>query len=200
MTTRAADAALVSQYLSFVVGGTDFGVPILKVKEILQYEVPTRVPGTPRSIRGVVNVRGAVVPIVDLGVKFGNGEVPPTKLTCVLVVEVRADAGHLVLGVLADAVNEGGPSPRGRGRATHVRGGNPGRLPRGRGEGGKAVHPARRHRSSADRIGGHRRNGRRGKRGQRARGARLLRCRWDRIADDAGRRPMMDRKREPRNT
>jgi chemotaxis signal transduction protein len=94
------------QYLSFTVAGIEYGVPILKVKEILQYEVPTRVPGTPPSIRGVVNVRGAAVPIVDLGVKFGNGEVPPTKLTCVLVVEVRADAAHLVLGVLADAVNE----------------------------------------------------------------------------------------------
>ncbi len=106
MTTRAADAALVSQYLSFVVGGNDFGVPILKVKEILQFEGVTRVPGTPPSIRGVINVRGAVVPVVDLGVKFGKGEVPVTKRTCVLVVEVKAVDGTLTLGVITDAVSE----------------------------------------------------------------------------------------------
>lgn len=106
MTTREANAALVNQYLSFVVGGTDFGVPILKVKEILQYEGVTRVPGTPGSIRGVINVRGAVVPVVDLGVKFGKGEVPETKRTCVLVVETKTKDETLTLGVIADAVSE----------------------------------------------------------------------------------------------
>jgi purine-binding chemotaxis protein CheW len=96
----------VQQHLSFVVGGTDFGIPILKVKEILQYEGVTRVPGTPGSIRGVINVRGAVVPVVDLGVKFGRGEVPETKRTCVLVVEARTKEETLTLGVIVDAVSE----------------------------------------------------------------------------------------------
>ncbi len=100
------DDAQVKQHLSFTIAGTDYGVPILKVKEILQYEEPTRVPGTPGSIRGVLNVRGAVVPVVDLGVKFGKAEVAPTKRTCVLVVETRAGADVLTVGVLADAVNE----------------------------------------------------------------------------------------------
>jgi len=99
-------AAQAKQYLSFVVGGTDFGVPILKVKEILQYEDVTRVPGTPASIRGVINVRGSVVPVVDLAVKFGRPEVPTTKRTCVLVVETRAGDEVLTLGVIADAVSE----------------------------------------------------------------------------------------------
>jgi purine-binding chemotaxis protein CheW len=106
VNSTEASAGQASQYLSYVVAGTDFGVPILKVKEILQFEGATAVPGTPPSIRGVVNVRGAVVPIVDLGVKFGRGETVPTKRTCVLVVETAAAQGSLTLGVLADAVNE----------------------------------------------------------------------------------------------
>ena len=103
---EATPTGTVDQYLSFTVAGTAYGIPILKVKEILQYEPPTRVPGTPASIRGVVNVRGAVVPVVDLGVKFGKAEAAPTKLTCVLIVEGRAGAEHYVLGVVAGAVNE----------------------------------------------------------------------------------------------
>ena len=106
MSTKEANAAAVRQYLSFVVGGTDFGVPILKVKEILQYEGVTRVPGTPGSIRGVINVRGSVVPVVDLGVKCGKGGVPETKRTCVLVVETKTQQETLTLGVIADAVSE----------------------------------------------------------------------------------------------
>jgi len=106
VSTKEANAAAVRQYLSFVVGGTDFGVPILKVKEILQFEGVTQVPGTPASIRGVVNVRGSVVPVVDLGVKFGKGEVAETKRTCVLVVETRTKDETLTLGVIADAVSE----------------------------------------------------------------------------------------------
>jgi len=99
-------AAQVKQYLSFEVGGTDFGVPILKVKEILQYETVTRVPGTPPAVRGVINVRGSVVPVVDLAVKFGKPEVAATKRTCVLVVETRSQDEVLTLGVIADAVSE----------------------------------------------------------------------------------------------
>jgi purine-binding chemotaxis protein CheW len=106
VTSKEANAAAVRQYLSFVVAGTDFGVPILKVKEILQFEGVTRVPGTPASIRGVINVRGSVVPVVDLGVKFGKGEVPETKRTCVLVVETRTKDETLTIGVIADAVSE----------------------------------------------------------------------------------------------
>lgn len=106
MSDRETNAAQVKQYLSFVVAGTDFGVPILKVKEILQYEGVTRVPGTPGSIRGVINVRGSVVPVIDLGVKFGKAEVPETKRTCVLVVETKAREETLTLGVIADAVSE----------------------------------------------------------------------------------------------
>jgi chemotaxis signal transduction protein len=105
MRTDETQVEAASQYLSFAVAGSDYGAPILKVKEILQYEEVTPVPGTPPSIRGVINVRGAVVPVVDLGVKFGKPEAIATKRSCVLVVEVAA-AEALTLGVLADAVNE----------------------------------------------------------------------------------------------
>jgi purine-binding chemotaxis protein CheW len=94
------------QHLSFAVAGTTFGIPVLRVKEILQYESETRVPGTPGSVRGVINVRGSVVPVVDLGVKFGKPEVVPTPRTCVLVVEATTKDGQLVFGVIADRVNE----------------------------------------------------------------------------------------------
>jgi purine-binding chemotaxis protein CheW len=94
------------QYLSFTIAGTDYGLPILTVKEILQFEETTRVPGTPPSIRGVINVRGQVVPIVDLAVKFGRGETAISKRTCILVVEAAMGGDRLTVGVLADAVNE----------------------------------------------------------------------------------------------
>src|SRR5512138_2112705 len=94
------------QYLSFDVAGTGYGLPILAVKEILQYEEPTRVPGSPGSVRGVINVRGAVVPVLDLAVKFGKKETAPTNRTCILVVEAGAGGERLTLGVLADAVSE----------------------------------------------------------------------------------------------
>ena len=98
--------AQAPQYLSFDVAGTGYGLPILAVKEILQYEEPTRVPGAPASVRGVVNVRGAVVPVLDLAVKFGKPATAPTKRTCILVVEAQAGAERLTLGVLSDAVSE----------------------------------------------------------------------------------------------
>ena len=101
-----APAAGATQHLSFSVAGTTFGIPVLRVKEILQYEEETRVPGTPPSIRGVVNVRGSAVPVVDLGVKFGRPEVVPGPRTCVLVVEAAGAAGGLQFGVIADRVDE----------------------------------------------------------------------------------------------
>lgn len=94
------------QYLSFTIAGTDYGLPILVVKEILQFEETTRVPGTPPSIRGVINVRGQVVPVLDLAVKFGRAETAVSKRTCILVVEAAVGGERLTVGVLADAVNE----------------------------------------------------------------------------------------------
>src|SRR5512140_205250 len=95
-----------NQYLSFTLAGGDYAVGILQVKEILQYESVTRVPGVPASVRGVINLRGAVVPVIDLAVKFGLPPMPVTKRTCVLIVEVALEGERTVMGVLADAVKE----------------------------------------------------------------------------------------------
>ncbi|HET6438719.1 MAG TPA: chemotaxis protein CheW [Anaeromyxobacter sp.] len=94
------------QYLSFTLAGSDYAVGILQVKEILQYETVTRVPSVPPSVRGVINLRGAVVPVIDLAVKFGLPETQVTSRTCVLIVEAALEGERAVMGVLADAVRE----------------------------------------------------------------------------------------------
>jgi purine-binding chemotaxis protein CheW len=95
-----------SQYLSFVLAGSDYALGILQVKEILQYETITRVPTVPLSVRGVINLRGSVVPVIDLAVKFGLPATPVTNRTCVLIVEGSLEGERVVMGVLADAVKE----------------------------------------------------------------------------------------------
>jgi purine-binding chemotaxis protein CheW len=95
-----------TQYLSFSLRGTEYAVGILKVKEILQHEQTTRVPSTPKSVRGVINLRGQVVPVVDLAAKFGLGETATTRLTCILIVEALVEGTPTVVGVLADSVQE----------------------------------------------------------------------------------------------
>jgi purine-binding chemotaxis protein CheW len=106
MSTTAADVIERLQYLAFELAGGDYAVGILKVKEILQYEELTKVPSTPRSIRGVLNLRGSVIPVVDLAVKFGLPEAAVTKRTCVLVVETAFGGVPTVMGLVADAVSE----------------------------------------------------------------------------------------------
>ena len=108
MATMATDldGTKRRQLLSFVIAGGEYAVPILSVREILQFEGLTPVPGTPRAIRGVINLRGSVVPVADLAVKFGLPETRVTRLTCVLVVEARVEGAPALVGLLTDAVNE----------------------------------------------------------------------------------------------
>ena len=94
------------QYLAFSLAGGDYAVGILKMKEILQYEDVMPVPATPPSIRGVLNLRGRVVPVVDLAVKFGAPAAAVTRRTCVLVVETVLGGVATVMGLVADAVSE----------------------------------------------------------------------------------------------
>jgi len=95
-----------AQYLGFTIADEEYAIGILRVKEILEYDTMTRVPGTPPSIRGVINLRGSVVPVVDLALKFGLPESPITKRTCIVVVEVDLDGERTVMGVMADAVSQ----------------------------------------------------------------------------------------------
>lgn len=96
----------MNQYLTFYVAGEEYAVTILKVTEIIECVSLTHVPGTPTWIRGVLNLRGAVVPVVDLAVKFGLPATTLTRRTCVVMVEIEHEAERLVLGVMADAVHQ----------------------------------------------------------------------------------------------
>jgi purine-binding chemotaxis protein CheW len=95
-----------TQYLSFFLGGEAYAIGILRVREILEFQPPTRVPQTPPSIRGVINLRGKVIPIVDLALKFGLTATQATKWTCIIVVETTVAGEGAVMGVLADSVSE----------------------------------------------------------------------------------------------
>lgn len=96
----------MTQYLSFQLAGEEFAFGILRVREILEYDTLTRVPNAPPAVRGVINLRGAVVPVVDLATLFGLPATAVTRRSCVIIVEVRVDGQDLVTGILADAVNQ----------------------------------------------------------------------------------------------
>ena len=96
----------IEQYLTFFIRGEEYAVSILRVKEIIEFESTTRVPATPAHVRGVINLRGAVLPVIDLSAKFGHGTTEPTRTTCVVVVETRLRSETLVVGLMADAVSE----------------------------------------------------------------------------------------------
>ena len=94
------------QYLTFFVGGEEYAVNILKVKEIIEYDTVTVVPNTAPWIRGVTNLRGNVVPVIDLAIKFGLQGSQTSKLTCIVITEVSDQGEKLTLGVMADSVSQ----------------------------------------------------------------------------------------------
>jgi purine-binding chemotaxis protein CheW len=94
------------QYLTFFLAGEEYAVGILQVREILELGPITRIPATPVHIRGVINVRGSVVPVIDLAVKLGLPETQVTRRTCVVIVEVAFQGETRVLGILVDAVHQ----------------------------------------------------------------------------------------------
>jgi purine-binding chemotaxis protein CheW len=94
------------QYLTFFVAGEEYAVNILKVKEIIEYDTVTVVPNTAAWIRGVTNLRGNVVPVIDLAVKFGLPTSQTSKLTCIVITEVSYQGEKLTLGVMADSVSQ----------------------------------------------------------------------------------------------
>jgi purine-binding chemotaxis protein CheW len=94
------------QYLTFFVAGDEYGLGILRVREIIQFAGVTRVPRMPAWVRGVINLRGAVVPVVDVAARFGLAAAEPGRSTCIVVSEVAVDGEPVVIGLLADAVSE----------------------------------------------------------------------------------------------
>jgi purine-binding chemotaxis protein CheW len=97
---------LPGQFLTFSIGGERYAVGILRVREILPYEIPTRVPTTPSWVRGVMNLRGSVVPVVDLAVKFSLHETALTPTTCIVIVETILGERRAVMGLMVDAVDQ----------------------------------------------------------------------------------------------
>lgn len=100
------EATEQTQFLTFLLGEELYAIGILQVREIIEYATVTRVPNMPASIRGVINLRGAVAPVVDLAVRFGLPESQVTKRTCVIIAEVAAGGDRLVMGLMADAVSQ----------------------------------------------------------------------------------------------
>ncbi len=99
-------AAERGQYLTFMLSGEMFAIGILAIKEIIEYGALTKVPMMPPCIRGVINLRGSVVPVMDLALRFGTESSGVTKRTCIVIVEVEAEGEHRDVGVIVDAVNE----------------------------------------------------------------------------------------------
>jgi len=97
---------LATQYLTFVLDNEAFAVDVARVREILEYTSVTRVPKTQNYMRGVINLRGSVVPVVDMRVLFGLAEADATVNTCIIVMEILADGDSFVMGALADSVRE----------------------------------------------------------------------------------------------
>lgn len=106
--SNAADIGRIvehTQYLTFMLGGEMFAIGILAVKEIIEYGGLTEVPMMPNCIRGVINLRGAAVPVLDLSVRFGKPTTALTKRTCIVIVEIDNGTDQQVVGVVVDAVN-----------------------------------------------------------------------------------------------
>jgi purine-binding chemotaxis protein CheW len=96
----------INQYLTFKLDEEVFGLAIGKVREVLDFTAVTRVPQTPAYMRGVINLRGSVVPVIDLNLKFGMKETVKTVNTCIIIAEIEMDGEVTVLGALADSVQE----------------------------------------------------------------------------------------------
>ncbi|WP_342120721.1 chemotaxis protein CheW [Pseudoduganella sp. OTU4001] len=94
-----------TQYLTFMLGNETFAVGILAIREIIEYAGVTPVPHMPACISGVINLRGAAVPVLDLACRLERQPSPIGKRTCIVIVEVRNDDDVMVIGLLVDAVN-----------------------------------------------------------------------------------------------
>lgn len=94
------------KYLSFMLADEEYGISILKVKEIIGMMPITTVPQTPRFVKGVINLRGKVIPVVDLRLKFRMQPIDYTERTCIIVVEFSSETGNLQIGIVVDAVSE----------------------------------------------------------------------------------------------
>ena len=101
-----AEKEEMTQYLTFILDEEVFALEIGKVREVLDFTTLTKVPQTPDFMRGVINLRGSVVPVVDMRLKFGMDKTEQTVNTCIIIAEIELDGDTTVLGALADSVQE----------------------------------------------------------------------------------------------
>jgi len=94
------------KYLTFSLAEEEYGIGILKIKEIIGMMPVTTVPRTPEYVKGVINLRGKVIPIIDLRLRFGMEAIDYTERTCIIVVEIEGQTGTVQVGVVVDAVSE----------------------------------------------------------------------------------------------
>ena len=99
---QAAAAKQANEFLTFTLGQEEYGVEILKVQEIRSYEAPTTIANAPEFLKGVVNLRGVIVPIVDMRIKFGLGKADYNQFTVVIILNVA----HRVVGMVVDGVSD----------------------------------------------------------------------------------------------
>ena len=94
------------KYLTFTLAEEEYGIGILKIKEIIGMMSITSVPQTPEFVKGVINLRGKVIPVVDLRSRFGMTAIDYTERTCIIVVEISGPAGTIQIGIVVDSVSE----------------------------------------------------------------------------------------------
>lgn len=97
---------LTGKYLTFRLAEEDYGIPLLQVKEIIGMMPVTAVPQTPEYVKGVINLRGKVIPVSDLRLRFGMAATPYNERTCIIVVDIQGDGQSTRMGVIVDAVSE----------------------------------------------------------------------------------------------
>jgi len=105
-SAAAAADSRAGKYLVFDLGREEFGIQVLKVREIMGIQDITAVPHTPAYVKGVINLRGKVVPVIDLRIKFGLAASEYTQRTCIIVTQVQGDSGFVLMGIIVDGVSE----------------------------------------------------------------------------------------------
>ena len=94
------------KYLTFTLADEEYGIGILKIKEIIGMIPVTSVPKTPEFVKGVINLRGKVIPVIDLRLRFGMESIDYTERTCIIIVEVSGPSGKVMMGIVVDSVSE----------------------------------------------------------------------------------------------
>ncbi len=107
-TQKNQDAGrdLAGKYLTFRLEDEDYGLEIIKVQEIIGMQAITGIPRTPDFVKGVINLRGKVIPVIDLRLKFSMAEAEISRKTCIIVVQVHRDETRIIMGIIVDEVSE----------------------------------------------------------------------------------------------